>query len=102
MKFWFYAISCSILSLSYQLLLLREDEKKIKTTDEKTGKKVVKKTVSISRKVLIWQLVGASCDLLTPGAFVGWLDVSPATVAVTSILSSVLSSIDIWMRVNRR
>lgn len=115
MKFWFYAISCSILCLSYQLLLLRDDEKLARkpgletTKDFSDGKSEKEKAAAVKtkplkvqkpRSVLLWQLVGASCDLLIPGTFVGWLDVSPAVVAACSIFSSGLSSIEIWKRVN--
>lgn len=101
-KFWFYAISCSILSLSYQLLVLRDNEKtgKKKVSFNVKGK-VTKQGIETPRNVLVWQLVGATCDVLIPGTFVGWLDVNPVVVAGTSILSSVLSSIDVWKRVNR-
>jgi len=115
MRFWFYALSCAVLSLSYQLLLLRDDEKKDaksgvstdgKSEDDKKGDtvpaKVTDQKVETPRSVLFWRLVGASCDLLIPGTFVGWFDVSPAVVAGTSILSSVLSSIEIWQRVNQK
>lgn len=115
MRFWFCAISCAILSLSYQLLLLRDDEKPKSNSEksevssegksDKIGKaaavKVKARRSEIPRSVLFWQLVGACCDLLIPGTFVGWLDVSPTVVAVSSILSSLLSSIEIWKRVNR-
>jgi len=113
MKFWFYAISCSIIGLSYQLLLLRDDKKATVTkkpnsqvNDEKRGGKEPVKAkhthIQIPRSVLFWQLVGASCDLLIPGTFVEWLDVNPAIVAACSILSSTLSGKEIWNKVNRK
>ena len=54
------------------------------------------------RHALLRQLVGASCDLLTPGAVVNYTPVSPAMVAVTSITSSLISSQDIWRKVNTK
>lgn len=54
------------------------------------------------RHALLRQLIGASCDLLTPGAVVNYTPVSPAAVAITSIISSLISSQDIWKRVNKK
>lgn len=75
----------------------QQSEKKKVSADVKG----TKRGIETARNVLVWQLVGASCDLLIPGTFVGWFDVNPAVVAATSILSSVLASIDVWKRVNR-
>ncbi|OMP85369.1 hypothetical protein BK809_0004039 [Diplodia seriata] len=52
------------------------------------------------RFALLRQLVGSSCDLLTPGAVVNYTPVSPAVVAITSIISSLISQQDIWRKVN--
>ncbi|EKG11118.1 Peroxisomal biogenesis factor 11 [Macrophomina phaseolina MS6] len=60
------------------------------------------KKAKVRRLTLIRQLIGASCDLLTPGAVVNYTPVSPAAVAITSIISSLISSQDIWRKVNKR
>lgn len=60
------------------------------------------KKAKVRRLTLIRQLIGASCDLLTPGAVVNYTPVSPAAVAITSIISSLIFSQDIWRKVNKR
>ncbi|OJD31858.1 pex11 domain protein [Diplodia corticola] len=52
------------------------------------------------RSTHLRQLVGGSCDLLTPGAVIKWIPVSPAVVAITSIISSFISQQDIWRKLN--
>jgi hypothetical protein len=42
-----------------------------------------------------------ACDLFIPGSVTGWLKTPPVVVGVASITSSLISSKDIWARVNR-
>ncbi|KAK8174128.1 hypothetical protein IWX90DRAFT_476643 [Phyllosticta citrichinensis] len=52
------------------------------------------------RRSLLRQLFANACDLLTPGSIVKYTPVHPILVAVTSIISSFISSQDLWMQIN--
>ncbi|KAL1636820.1 hypothetical protein SLS56_000913 [Neofusicoccum ribis] len=83
----------------------KEPKEKPKPAKKKESIQDKKQALGKARKrrhVLLRQLVGASCDLLTPGAVVNYTPVSPAAVAITSIISSLISSQDIWRKVNTK
>jgi hypothetical protein len=42
-----------------------------------------------------------ACDLLIPGAITGWAPTSPAIVGAATVISTVLGSEEIWVRVQR-
>lgn len=83
----------------------REPEEKPKPEPRKDAMQEKEHAIEKARKrrhALLRQLIGASCDLLTPGSVVNYTPVSPAAVAITSIISSLISSQDIWRKVNSR
>ncbi|KAF2090229.1 hypothetical protein K490DRAFT_63099 [Saccharata proteae CBS 121410] len=75
--------------------VLKYDEVFLKT---KEGLRTAKQ----QQQLLLQRIVGSFCDLLTPGPVIGAIDVGPAVVASTSILSSVLAGREIWKKVNGR
>lgn len=106
-KFWFYAISLSILSALWRLAFTTVTPVTA-SQPEDTGDKGDKKKVSPSarqvaavkaeRIVLVKRLVVDSCDLLIPGTFLGWLQASDLTIGVTMVVSTLVSGRDIWVR----
>jgi hypothetical protein len=46
------------------------------------------------------QLIIDGCDLLIPGAAVGWLALDPITVGVAGTISALVGGSDAWARVN--
>ncbi|KAI1617050.1 peroxisomal biogenesis factor 11 [Exophiala viscosa] len=52
------------------------------------------------RQALFKQIVADSCDLLIPGAVVGWVPLGPVPVGVAGSISAVLGGSDVWARVN--
>ncbi|OCT51489.1 Peroxisomal biogenesis factor 11 [Cladophialophora carrionii] len=53
------------------------------------------------RRSMYRQLVIDGCDLLIPGAAVGWLALDPITVGVAGSVSALVGGSDAWARVNR-
>ncbi|KAK7518736.1 peroxisomal biogenesis factor 11 [Phyllosticta citriasiana] len=53
------------------------------------------------RRSLLRQLFANACDLLTPGSIVKYTPAHPVLVAITSIMSSFISSQDLWMQINK-
>lgn len=47
------------------------------------------------------QLVIDSCDILIPGAAVGWIPVGPLVVGIASSISTTLAGSQIWQRVQQ-
>lgn len=86
-KFWFYSL---LFSLAGSLLLAFY----IPSTSR--GSKA-KSTVKSG--VLVKKIVTDACDLLIPGSITGWARTSPAIVGVATVVSTVLGSEEIWVRV---
>jgi hypothetical protein len=47
-------------------------------------------------------IVTDASDLFLPGAVTGWLATGPVTVGVATVVSTVLSSKDIWDKYGRK
>lgn len=115
LKFWFYALSASILLSIYDIRMtwttieavsevtqngqavgMGDSKKSHKTTpvSSKPSSAASIGTASIYKKLLI-----DCCDLLIPGAATGWIVTDPVTIGVTGCISSLLSMEDIWKRV---
>jgi hypothetical protein len=118
-RFWFYSISCAILSIGIQMLgqwqLGGEDDsatqnaKAKQNRSKKNGKEDVTEKAGVdggaasppSRMLLLRrQLIVNLCDLTIPGSRLGWIQVNLTTVALATSVSSVIAGQDIWNRVN--
>jgi hypothetical protein len=115
-KFWFYALTSSLLLSMYQIFLgsalfaqpakSATTEKVESSTSEKkqTGEKASPKsqtgTPSGDMSSIYKQFIIDGCDILIPGSVVGWIPADPVTVGVAMSLSSFLSARDIWFKVN--
>lgn len=115
LKFWFYALSASILLSIYDLCMIwtaNEPVPEIKQNGQAVGKKDSNgshKTTPVSSKPSSAASVGTAsiykkllidcCDLLIPGAATGWIITGPVTIGVTGCISSLVSMEDIWKRV---
>lgn len=116
-KFWLYSIVCS-LSLSLLTLITlsstipersepvsgiqqeRHDEKSDKkksTTDRDMAEEA--NFQRAARQKVISRIAADACDVLIPGAMVGWIPVSASTVGVAGSVSSLLAMMEIWERV---
>ena len=56
---------------------------------------------SVSHRRFYKQFTVDCCNLVIPGAAVGWINADPVTVGVATIITSVIPGIDIWNKVNR-
>ncbi|KAJ9315190.1 hypothetical protein DTO271D3_4643 [Paecilomyces variotii] len=77
-KFWFCALSLSLLGSLWMLLV----------ADKKAS---ASKSSPWLKRIII-----DGCDLLIPGSMVGWIAVSPLVVAMSMVASTVLAAQDIW------
>ncbi|KAK8247379.1 peroxisomal biogenesis factor 11 [Phyllosticta capitalensis] len=89
---------------------LKDQDQKQETEKPKSDSVSKKTKLSASRQqleqakarrgFLLRQLVANACDLLTPGSIVKYTPMPPAIVAITSIVSSSISSQDLWRSIN--
>ncbi|KAJ9250759.1 hypothetical protein DTO280E4_1299 [Paecilomyces variotii] len=77
-KFWFCALSLSLLGSLWMLLV----------ADKKAS---ASKSSPWLKRIII-----DGCDLLIPGSMVGWIAVSPLVVAMSMVASTLLAAQDIW------
>lgn len=111
-KFWFYSLACSIFLGVLQPFMFRgvdeSLEKSAKNANGETGPKSTSSRVGIEKgagSVGLKKLEGvkrrivSDCfDLLIPGHVTGWILTSTATAGLASVVSTTLSSKDIWDR----
>lgn len=116
-KWWFYSFLLSIMGSTIAIFFpgsemkpsppasaKSRDEKTDQTTEEKKQKQHQQKQQQTpptqELAPLVRSLVADSCDILIPGSFVGWIQASPTQVGIAMIVSTVLSSWDIWVKIN--
>lgn len=113
-KLWFYSLVCSILGSVVQFfnqeLETSNTSKDSKSTENHSGGSAVKTRSQRANDAekrsegashaqwvrLVRSVVTDACDLFIPGAVTGWLVTSPLTVGVVTVISTTLSSKDIW------
>lgn len=111
-KLWFYSLMCSIMGSCLQLWYtasVKQSAGKADKSGEKLSNEGRVKTRSRRAKEsekgginkthlvrLLRSIVIDASDLFLPGAVTGWLVTGPLTVGVATIISTTLSSKDIW------
>jgi hypothetical protein len=96
---WFFALICSI--IWGVLLLFGVGEVDENRRDEKNSKKRAKNAKEDRENRLrgvMRRLVSDGFDLFVPGSVTGWIPTPPAFVGFATIISTILSSKDIWDR----
>lgn len=107
-KFWFYALSLSLLGSLYKHLFATRghetpdrndvaDQRKMQKEVSVRKPKAVKSTPS--SLALKKRLIVDACDLLIPGVFLGWIPVGGATVGMATVVSTVITAQDIWLKI---
>ncbi|KAH7342909.1 peroxisomal biogenesis factor 11 [Rhexocercosporidium sp. MPI-PUGE-AT-0058] len=109
-KFWFYSLVCSMLWGLLQLLDVTSESYDFTGKLDETGgadasaegEANARRVFELKRKRKIdaikTKLVIDGFDLLSPGFVTGWIRTSAAVVGFSSVVSTVLSSKDIWDR----
>jgi len=99
-KFWFYSLVCSIL-LGFLQLYAGGEHAKDGSNEKPKGKKTKiqarKKHLSGVKR----RIVANSFDLFIPGFVTGWIVTTHAFVGFAGAVSTVLSSKDIWERLQK-
>ena len=107
-RFWFYSLVCSMFAGGMKLFL--RDERRVVGSGRAKGEKPVVskgdeddgrtlKGEMDDRSSIQRRLVADGFDLLVPGSVTGWIPTSPAVVGFASAISTILSSRDIWNRI---
>ncbi|PYH92903.1 hypothetical protein BO71DRAFT_356377 [Aspergillus ellipticus CBS 707.79] len=108
-KFWFYALGFSLLGAAWTVLFSGGSSSSTSASGaagkspQKSNKSsastspVVKSSVD-TRAILKKALVDG-CDILIPGTFLGWIDVSELGVGVGMVVSTLVSGWEIWKTV---
>ena len=108
-RLWFYSLVCSLLLCMYSFATLSSIPSVAVESPEKsaTSEKVTQLTRQEAARKLLQQkrllardAVMYAADLFIPGAVTGWLRTEPAVVGAAMVVSTLLGSEDIWMRIN--
>lgn len=110
-RLWFYSLVFSLLLCAYSFATLPsipppslavESPEKSATAEKETqlARQEAARKLSRQKRLLARDAVIYAADLLIPGAVTGWLTAEPAVVGAAMVVSTLLGSEDIWMRVN--
>jgi hypothetical protein len=98
MKYWFCSLTMSILLSVIQLWKLDStiylSQKGAEESSVESEKRAVK------RKALLKKLATDVADIFIPGTVTGWMATSFAGVGWVSVLSTILSGSDVWVKVH--
>ncbi|KAL3472176.1 peroxisomal biogenesis factor 11 [Aspergillus californicus] len=97
-KFWFYALTLSILRASWDLFFASAPAptKGPKGTVVADNKKT--KTASAPKWPLLKRIIIDGCDLTLPGSFLGWTPVSGLQIGGAMVVSTVFAAHGVWER----
>ncbi|KKK25484.1 hypothetical protein ARAM_002062 [Aspergillus rambellii] len=109
-KFWFYAISFSLAGTAVGLLgwfatgpvpvpEKSVPEKPVSGGEEKGEEKEKEAATNPSVAPFVRRLLADGCDLLIPGLFLRWIEVSDLVVGITMVVSTLISGQEIWSQV---
>jgi len=90
-KFWFYSL---LFSLASSFLRVYQGTPRIKS--KSPAKSSSPLTHPLGKKILT-----DACDLVVPGSITGWARTSPAIVGLATVISTLLASEEIWVRVQQ-
>jgi hypothetical protein len=97
-KFWFYALALSIVGALWGLLFASGSASVGKAQqDEKKGGSSKERKDGGSGP-LMKRIVVDGCDLLIPGVFLGWIQVSEVVVGMAMVVSTLVAGRDIWIK----
>jgi hypothetical protein len=120
LKFWFYALSVSVVLDLYEIFFVfpaSAAPKPVPSTPAAGGEKASSDIpgskssstdkdaltrLNAKRRSLYRQLVIDSCDLIIPGAAVGWLHLDPVTVGIAGTVSALAGGSEAWERLRAR
>ena len=113
-RFWFYSLVCSLIAGGMMHFFGDKDERRVKVVATKNRARGKSKESDVSKKDrgegksrvgqkdnrhdIKRRFVADGFDLLVPGSVTGWIPTSPAVVGFASAISTILSSRDIWDR----
>lgn len=107
-KLWFYSLVCSILLSLVQIFNSdssavtkapseKDDAKSQVKARSKRAKEAEKRIASNEKwRRNVRAIVTDASDLFLPGVVTGWLVTGPVTLGVATVISTTLSSKDVW------
>jgi hypothetical protein len=99
-KFWFYSLVCSIFLGGLQLYA-GGGEAKVGNSEKTKGKKQGLKAQQQKLSGIKRRMIVDSFDLFIPGFVTGWIVTTHAFVGFAGAVSTVLSTKDIWDRMQK-
>ncbi|PLN81748.1 peroxisomal biogenesis factor 11 [Aspergillus taichungensis] len=110
-RFWFCGLALSVLGCVWGVLLgiitspsssTSPSSNKASSNGSSSEKKAGKErgpVAQVPRSVLVKRIVVDGCDLLIPGAFLGWIRVGELGVGVAMLVSTLVAGRDLWMSI---
>ncbi|KAH1805644.1 hypothetical protein KXV31_009767 [Aspergillus fumigatus] len=99
-KFWFYALALSIVGALWGLVFASFSTSASAGKAQRHAKKgkSSKERQAEGSGPLMKRIVVDGCDLLIPGVFLGWIQVSEVVVGMAMVVSTLVAGRDIWIK----
>ncbi|KAL4936391.1 hypothetical protein BDV06DRAFT_205128 [Aspergillus oleicola] len=101
-KFWFYALSLSILRCTWELFFPTVTSVPAKVSEKGDGKGKSKTSSTQQTTAPKWPLIKRiiidGCDLTLPGSFIGWVPATGLQIGVGMVVSTLLAGHEVWLR----
>lgn len=105
-KWWFYAIALSLIGSTFSLFFPPPEFRGKPPQSQKSGNNTeTEKTPATEQAKLdltpiVKGIIVDGCDILQPGSFLGWIQATPTQVGVAMVISTLVTSKDIWVKAN--
>lgn len=105
-RFWFCGLALSVLGCVWGVFLgmmtspsSSSNKASSNGDSEKKTEKEKGPVAQLPRSMLVKRIVVDGCDLLIPGAFLGWIRVGELGVGVAMLMSTLVAGRDLWASV---
>ncbi|CRG90882.1 hypothetical protein PISL3812_07928 [Talaromyces islandicus] len=104
-KWWFYGIALSLIASTFSLFFPPPEFRGKPQQSQKPVNTETEKSPAIGQPnqdltPIVRGIIVDGCDILLPGSFLGWIQATPTQVGVGMVVSTLVTSRDIWVKAN--
>lgn len=96
-KWWFFGLALSVMGSTINIFFPASEPLAAKQSEKKPVENQKKPDLT----PLIKSLIVDACDIVIPGSVLGWIPASSTQVGIVMLVSTLVSSEDIWAQANR-
>lgn len=99
-KWWFYGIALSLIASTFSLFFPPAEYRGKPPVTTETEKPTASEQTKPDLTPIVKGIIVDACDILLPGSFLGWIQATPTQVGVAMVVSTLVTSRDVWVKAN--